>query len=131
MGETANAPFQLSLDTALEVEFQESRVTSDGRQILVRELDERLVFSDLIAQYITDPRGTNTQFPLTDLAYVPPDQLGEELGAWAALTSRVHSFQPEVLAQEANLAALAAINRELIRKGGSATVLAAGRARSG
>ena len=67
MGETANAPFQLSFNTALKVEFQGSRVTSDGGLILVRELDERLGFSDLIAQYITDPRDKNTQFPLTDL----------------------------------------------------------------
>jgi hypothetical protein len=35
----------------LKVEFQGSRVTSDGGLILVRELDERLGFSDLIAQH--------------------------------------------------------------------------------
>jgi hypothetical protein len=33
----------------------------------VRELDERLGLSDLIAQHITDPRGKNMQFSLTDL----------------------------------------------------------------
>jgi hypothetical protein len=32
------------------VDFQGSRVTSDGVLILVREFDERLVFSDLIVQ---------------------------------------------------------------------------------
>ena len=63
MGETANQPFQLSFNPALKVEFQGSRVTSDGGLILVRELDQRLGFSDLIAQHITDPRGKNTQFP--------------------------------------------------------------------
>ncbi len=67
MGETADQPFQLSFNAALKVEFQGSRVTSDGGLILVRELDERLGFSDLIAQHIADPRGKNTQFPLTDL----------------------------------------------------------------
>jgi hypothetical protein len=51
----------------LKIEFQGSRVTSDGGLILIRELDERLGFSALIAQYLTDPRGTNTQFPLADL----------------------------------------------------------------
>ncbi len=54
MGETPNRPFQLSFNPALKVEFQGSRVTSDGALILVRELDERLGFSDLIAQYLTD-----------------------------------------------------------------------------
>src|SRR6516162_1685046 len=57
MGETTSQPFQLSFNPALKVEFQGSRVTSDGGLILVRELDERLGFSDLIAQHITDPRG--------------------------------------------------------------------------
>ena len=51
MGEITNEPFQLSLNAALKVEFQGSRVTSDGGPILVRELDERLGFSDLIAQH--------------------------------------------------------------------------------
>lgn len=31
--------------------------------ILVREMNERLGLSDLIAQHVTDPRGKNTQFP--------------------------------------------------------------------
>ena len=56
MGETTNQPFQLSFNAALKVEFQGSRVTSDGGLILVRELDERLGVSDLIAQHIADPR---------------------------------------------------------------------------
>lgn len=56
---------------------------------------------------------------------------GKSWGRGAALTSRVHAFQTEVLSQEANLAGLAAINRELIATVESATVLATGRARSG
>ncbi len=67
MGETQNRPFQLSFNAALKVEFQGSRVTSNGGLILVRELDERLRLSDLIAQHLTDPRGKNTTFPLADL----------------------------------------------------------------
>jgi len=67
MGEAQNQPFQLSCNPRLRVKFQGSRVTSDGGLILVRELDERLGFSDLIAQHITDPRGKNTQFPLAEL----------------------------------------------------------------
>ncbi len=67
MGETPHQPFQLSFNPALRVEFQGSRVTSDGGLILVRELDERLGLSDLIMQHLTDPRGKNTQLPLVDL----------------------------------------------------------------
>ena len=68
MGEKQNQPFQLSFNASLKVDFQGSRVTSDGGLILVRELDERLGFGDLIAQHLTDSRrGKNTQFPLADL----------------------------------------------------------------
>jgi hypothetical protein len=55
------------LDTSLKVDFQGSRVTSDGGLILVRDLDERLGFGELIAQHLTDPRGTNIRLPLADL----------------------------------------------------------------
>ena len=44
MGEKQNKPFQLSFKAWLKVDFQGSRVTSDGGLILVRELDERLGF---------------------------------------------------------------------------------------
>jgi hypothetical protein len=43
MDEIQNKPFHLSFNTSLKVDFQGSRVTSDGGLILVRELDERLV----------------------------------------------------------------------------------------
>ncbi len=64
MGETQYQPFQLSFNGSLKVDFQGSRVTSDGGLILVRELDERLGFGELIEQHLTDPRGKNTQLPL-------------------------------------------------------------------
>ena len=68
MGDKQNQPFQLSFNASLKIDFRGSRVTSDGGLILVRELDERLGFSDLIRQHLTDPRrGKNTQFPLADL----------------------------------------------------------------
>jgi hypothetical protein len=68
MGERQNQPFQLSFNASLRVDFQGSRVTSDGGLILVRELDERLGFGELIPQHLTDSRrGKNTQFPLGDL----------------------------------------------------------------
>ncbi len=67
MGEKQNQPFQLSFNASLKVDFQGSRVTSDGGLILVRELDERLGFGELIDQHLTDSRGKNTQLPLADL----------------------------------------------------------------
>ena len=54
MGERQNEPFQLSFNSSLKVDFQGSRVTSDGGLILVRELDERLGFGDLVAQHLSD-----------------------------------------------------------------------------
>ena len=68
MGEKQNQPFQLSFNASLKVEFQGSRITPDGGLILVRELDERLGFGELIEQHLTDSRrGKNTQFPFADL----------------------------------------------------------------
>jgi len=104
-GENLNPPFQLSFNPSLRVDFQGSRVTSDGGLVLVRELDERLGFSDLIARHLTDSRAKNTQLPLADLLRqsiysrmagyedvndterlaqdpnFPVDRLGEDLGA--------------------------------------------------
>jgi hypothetical protein len=68
MGEKQNQPFQLSFNSSLKVDFQGSRVTSDGGLIPVRELDERLGLSELIEQHLTDSRRRkNTQLPLGDL----------------------------------------------------------------
>jgi hypothetical protein len=53
-GDKQNQPFQLSFNGLLKIDFQGSRVTSDGGLILVRELDERLGFGDLIAQHLID-----------------------------------------------------------------------------
>lgn len=68
MGEKQNQPFQLSFNASLKVDFQGSRVTSDGGLILIRELDERLGFEKLIEEQLSDWRmGLNKQFTLTDL----------------------------------------------------------------
>jgi Transposase DDE domain group 1 len=140
VGENQNQPFQLSFNAALKVDFQGSRVTSDGGLILVRELDERLGFSELIEQLLTDSRGKNTQLPLADLlrqsvysrlagyedvndaerlSQDPTFRLIGSEKIWergAALTSRLQSFETEVLAQDQNLAGLEAINRHLIAR---------------
>ena len=141
MGEQHHEPFQLSFNSSLRVDFQGSRVTSDGGLILVRELDERLGFSELIAQHLTDPRrGKNTQLPLADLLRqsvysrlagyedvndaerVSQDPTFRLIGSekirerGAALTSRLQSFETELLTQDENFTGLAQINRELITK---------------
>ena len=67
MREKRNQPFQLSFNPSLKVDFQGSRVTYDGGLILVRELDERLGFRELIEQHLIDCRAKNTQLPLADL----------------------------------------------------------------
>jgi len=67
VGEQQNQPFQLSFNPSLKVDFQGSRVTSDGGLLLVRELDERLGLSELITEHLTDSRGKNTQLPMADL----------------------------------------------------------------
>ncbi len=67
MGEQQNQPFQLSFNPSLKVDFQGSRVTSDGGLLLVRELDERLGLSEVTAEHLTDSHGKNTQLPMADL----------------------------------------------------------------
>src|ERR1019366_6210975 len=67
VGEQQNQPFQLSFNPSLKVDFQASRVTSDGGLLLVRELDERLGLSELIAEHLTDSRGKKTQMPMAHL----------------------------------------------------------------
>ena len=62
MGESGKQGFQLSFNRFLRVGFQGSRVTSNGGLILVRELDERLGFSELIDEHRTDSRQTMLGF---------------------------------------------------------------------
>jgi Transposase DDE domain group 1 len=138
MGEKQNGPFQLSFNASLKVDFQGSRVTSDGGLILVRELDERLGFSELIEQHLSDSRGKNTQLPFADLlrqsvysrlagyedvndaerlCHDPTFRLIGSEKIWdrgAALTSRLQTFETEMLAEEENFAGLARLNRALI-----------------
>ena len=68
MGETQQRPFQLSFNSSLKIDFQSSRVTSDGGLVLVRELDERLDFGELVDRHLSDSRrDKNIQLPLADL----------------------------------------------------------------
>jgi hypothetical protein len=52
----------------LKIEFQGSRMTSDGGVIQVRELNERLGLNELVDHHLSDSRqGKNIQLTLTDL----------------------------------------------------------------
>ena len=140
MGDKQNRPFQLSFNGLLKIDFQGSRITSDGGLVLVRELDERLGLSELIGEHLTDHRRPNSRLPLADLfrqsvysrlagyedvndaERLWQDPIFRLVGSekiWergAALTSRLQSFETELLADEENLAGLATINRDLIGK---------------
>ena len=141
MGETQDRPFQLSFNSSLKVDFQGSRVTSDGGLVLVRELDERLGLSELMERHLSGSRrGKNIQLPLADLlrqsiysrlagyedvndaARLSQDPTFRLIGSrkiWergAALTSRL---QTEVLTQEENLAAAGTAGSGQHRSAGS------------
>jgi hypothetical protein len=51
MGAKQNQPFLLSFNAPLKVDFQGSRVTSDGGLILVRQLDRRLGFGEILVEW--------------------------------------------------------------------------------
>ncbi len=126
MGESEKQAFQLSFNRFLRVSFQGSRITSTGGLILVRELDERLGFGELIEQHLTDTRAKNTRLPLADLLRqsvysrlagyedvndaerLSQDPAFRLIGSeknWdrgAALPSRLQTFETELLAEEEN-----------------------------
>ena len=140
MGEIQKRPFQLSFNASLMVDFQGSRVTSDGGLILVRELDERLGFGELATACLTDTRAKNAQLPIVDLlrqsvysrlagyedvndaerlARDPSFRLIGSEKIWdrgAALPSRLQSFEAQMLAEDGNFSGLARLNRELVGK---------------
>src|SRR6202140_986086 len=139
MGEKQNQPFQLLFNASLKVDFQGSRVTSNGGLILVRELDERLGLEKLIEEHLSDSQqGMNKQFTLADLlrqsvysrlagyedlndaerlAADPTFRFISSQRIWdqgAALTSTLHWFETELLTQEENLIGLMSLNRETL-----------------
>jgi Transposase DDE domain group 1 len=108
----------------------------------VRKLDERLGLGELIERHLTDARGKNAQLPLTDVVRQSiysrlagyedvndAERLSQDpafllissekvLERGAALTSRLQSFETELLTQQENLARLARVSRDLIAKAG-------------
>jgi len=140
VGENEKQAFQLSFNRFLRVGFQGSKVTFNGGLVLVRELDERLGFSELIDEHLTDSRANNARFSFADLlrqsvysrlagyedvndterlSQDPTFRLIGSEKIWdrgAARTSRLQTFETEVLAEKGNFAGLARLNRELIGK---------------
>jgi len=139
MGDAKAGPVRLSFNPQLRVEFHGATVTSDAGLLLPRELDERLGLGALIERHLTDPRtGRNLQFPLPDLfrqsvysrlagyedtndaerlAEDPTFRMlasRERREMSVALTSTLHWFETEVLAEGRNSQALARLNADLL-----------------
>jgi len=140
VGDAEAGPIRLSFNPQLRVEFRGATVTSDAGLLLPRELDERLGLNALIERHLTDPRtGHNRQFPLPDLfrqsiysrlagyedtndaerlAEDPTFRMlasRERRETSIALTSTLHWFQTEVLAEERNYQGLVRLNTELVQ----------------
>src|SRR5947209_2643089 len=140
VGDATSGPVRLSFNPQLRIEFRGATVTSDAGLLLPRELDERLGLDALIEQHLTDPRtGHNRQFPLPDLfrqsiysrlagyedindaerlAEDPTFRMlasRERRETSVALTSTLHWFETEVLAEERNGQGLARLNTALIQ----------------
>ena len=141
MGDTKSGPIRLTFNPQLRVEFRGATVTSDAGLLLPRELDKRLGLDALIERHLTDPRtGHNRQFPLPDLLRQSiysrlagyedtndAERLAEDPAfrmmasrerreTSIALTSTLHWFETDVLAQERNYQGLAHLNTELIQR---------------
>jgi hypothetical protein len=120
------------------VEFRGATVTSDAGLLLPRELGERLGLTALIERHLTDPRTRrNRQFLLADLfrqsvycrlaGYEDANDaerlaedptfrmlaLRERRETSVALTSALHWFETDVLADERNYQGLTRLNTEL------------------
>ncbi len=67
MGESEKQALQLSFNRYLRIGFQGSRVTSNGGLVLARELDERLGFSELIDEHLSDSRANKARVSFADL----------------------------------------------------------------
>jgi hypothetical protein len=140
VGDVESGPFRLSFNPQLRIEFRGATVTSDAGLLLPRELDERLGLSAVIERHLTDPRtGRNAQFPLRDLlrqsiysrlagyedtndaerlAEDPTFRMlasRERRETSVALTSTLHWFETDVLAEERNYQGLAQVNADLVQ----------------
>src|SRR3954467_5361264 len=134
-GEESDAALRVTFDPRLKLEFHGSRVTSDAGLFRFRDLDNVLGLTDLAGEALTDIRtGQNSRHTL--IAQLrqsvfgrlagyedvnDADRLGHDPALrWvggvravthkAASTSQMGRFETEVLTQDANLSALAALS---------------------
>src|SRR5215472_2085713 len=140
MGDAKSGPVRLWFNPQLRVEFHGATVTSDAGLLLARELDGRLGVSTLIERHLADPRtGRNYQFSLPDLfrqsiysrlagyedtndaerlAEDPTFRMlasRERRDASVALTTTLHWFETNVLAEERNYQGLTRSNADLVQ----------------
>src|SRR5262249_550894 len=140
VGDTQSGPIRLSFNPQLRVEFRGATVTSDAGLLLPRELDGRLGLNTLIKRHLSDPRtGRNFHFPLPALfrqsiysrlagyedtndaerlAEDPAFRMlasRERRATSVALTSTLHWFETEVLAEQRNYEGLTRLNTDLVR----------------
>jgi Transposase DDE domain group 1 len=140
VGDAESGPIRLSFNPQSRVEFRGATVTSDAGLLWPRELDERLGLSALIERHLSDPRtGRNSQSPLPDLfrqsiysrlagyedtndaerlAEDPTFRMlasRERRDTSVALTSTLHWFETDVLAEEHNYQGLTRLNTELVQ----------------
>src|SRR4051812_22955727 len=131
LGESDSAALRVAFDHRLKLEFHGSRVTSDAGLLPFRELDDALGLTDMAGEVLTDTRtGQNSRHTLIAqlrqavfgrlagyedvndadrLAHDPALRWvvgGRAVSQAAASASQMGRFETEVLAQEANLAAL-------------------------
>jgi hypothetical protein len=140
VGDAGSGPIRLSFNPQLRIEFRGATVTSDAGLLLPRELDEHLGLSTLIERHLSDPRtGRKRQFPLADLVRQSicshlagyedtndAERLAEDptfrmlasrerRDTSVALTSTLHWFETDVLAEERNYQGLTRLNANLIQ----------------
>jgi hypothetical protein len=112
VGKTQNGPFQLSFNASLKVDFQGSRVTSDGgyEEHLTdsrRGQNTQFAFADLLRQSVYS-RLAGYEY-LNDAERLYQDPFFRLIGSekiWdrgAALTSRLQTFETEMLAEGGEL----------------------------
>jgi hypothetical protein len=140
VGDAESSPIRFSFNPQLRIEFRGATVTSNAGLLLPRELDERLGLSALIERHLVDPRtGRNAQFPLADLfrqsiysrlaGYEDTndaERLAEDptfrmlasrdrRDTSVALTSTLHWFETDVLAEDRNYQGLTRLNADLVQ----------------
>jgi hypothetical protein len=91
MGKIQKRSFQLSPNASLRIDFQGSRVTSDGGLILERELDERLGFGELAAECLTDARAKNGREGMKGKV----NQAVSQFGSLPGLVLQIHNAPGE------------------------------------